>query len=335
MTWLYLPSTCSPSATDTAAPNSPCDPWHQYQPFVVLSGTPTQRPSSWNGWARRDWIHALSGMTLSPSTATRGVDEWISSLPASPANRSPLPELDRVLTMTDGSGRTSHGSFVTWLPDTCCWRTSDSLLPTDYPKSSMTLPSTGSMWNGVCMPRRPLVRRIAGNESGLWPGVTAMDAYGSGRPNVGADGYQRQTMTDAARLWGTPVARDDQKTPEAHLAMKARMGGGRTEPTSLTVQAKMWPTPRAHDGTSGGDKASTHPKSGGDGLQTAASRHAPTTTPDGNTGSAKADLNPFFVAALMGLPVDWLTHSTSEVTVWCRNALLKPGVNSSNGLTDE
>jgi hypothetical protein len=30
------------------------------------------------------------------------------------------------------------------------------------------------------------------------------------------------------------------------------------------------------------------------------------------------DLNPFFVAELMGLPADWLTPSTSEVTDWCR-----------------
>ena len=62
-----------------------------------------------------------------------------------------------------------------------------------------------------------------------------------------------------------------------------------------------------------------------------ASRHDQTITPDGPTGSPKADLNPFFVATLMGLPPDWLTHSTSEVTVWCRNALQKPGANSSNG----
>lgn len=34
----------------------------------------------------------------------------------------------------------------------------------------------------------------------------------------------------------------------------------------------------------------------------------------GNDGQPKADLNPRFVAALMGVPWDWLTHSTSEAT---------------------
>lgn len=278
MTWLYIPA--SVSATDTPEPNSPSDPWHQYEPFVVLSGTPTQRPSSWNGWNRRAWIHALSGMTYAPSTAQRGVDEWISSLPVSPANHSQPPGNKPGLMMIAGSGRTSHGSFVTWLPDTCCWRTSDSLLPMDYPKSSMTLPRSGSMRNGVCSQRQPL--------------VPLTDVNGSG-------------------LWGTPVARDDQKTPEAHLAMKARMGGGRTEATSLTVQSKMWSTPT---------------------FMPVAKRwrgpHDPTTATDGSNGSQRADLNPFFVASLMGLPSDWLTHSTSEVTVWCRNALHTPGHNSSN-----
>ena len=49
--------------------------------------------------------------------------------------------------------------------------------------------------------------------------------------------------------WGTPVAHDDGKSVEAHLAMKARMGGGRTAITSLAVQvraATRWPaTPGA------------------------------------------------------------------------------------------
>jgi len=39
-------------------------------------------------------------------------------------------------------------------------------------------------------------------------------------------------------MWMTPVVNDDNKSPEAHLAMKARMGGGRKTITSLTVQIK-------------------------------------------------------------------------------------------------
>lgn len=49
-------------------------------------------------------------------------------------------------------------------------------------------------------------------------------------------------------MWPTAVANDDNKSPEAHMAMKARMKGGpRKCITSLQVMAKaqaaMWPTP--------------------------------------------------------------------------------------------
>lgn len=46
-------------------------------------------------------------------------------------------------------------------------------------------------------------------------------------------------------VWPTVVANDDNKSPEAHLRMKANMPGGpRTQITSLQVLAKAtWPTP--------------------------------------------------------------------------------------------
>jgi len=172
-----------------------------------------------------------------------------------------------------------------------------------------------------------------------------MDSRSSGGSNP-----SNVTLTDAAvRQWATPAAREDQRSPEAHLAMKARMpGGGRTEATSLTVQAKMWPTPKASEGHRGTDperpgrtggqslKQATadwptptahDPKDLGGppsqherkspGLATVASVHGPravTTPTDGESGSPKVDLNPRFVEALMGLPQGWLTPSTSVET---------------------
>lgn len=50
----------------------------------------------------------------------------------------------------------------------------------------------------------------------------------------------------------TPVANDDNKTPEAHMAMKARMKGGpRYKATSLQVVVKMLRTPSASDAEGG------------------------------------------------------------------------------------
>ena len=218
--------------------------------------------------------------------------------------------------MSDGSGETLPGSLLTWNPDTCSWRTSPDLFGSDFLTSAPTLPGSGSMRNGRCIPQPPLVPRTDANGSGSWP-----------------DG------------WGTPTARDDQKSPEAHMAMKAAMqGGARTTPTSLTVQAKMWPTPKASEGMRGTDPRRPGREGGDSLLQAVNSWPTPTTrdaaksggkegssnvtltdaavrgrlhqqiTSGGNDGSPRADLNPRFVAALMGLPWDWLMHFTSEET---------------------
>jgi hypothetical protein len=53
------------------------------------------------------------------------------------------------------------------------------------------------------------------------------------------------------------------------------------------------------------------------GLATIAAHSGPpaeTTTPDGPTTSQRVDLNPRFVEALMGVPQNWLTPSTSVET---------------------
>ena len=122
-----------------------------------------------------------------------------------------------------------------------------SLLSTeDSEPFSGTWPTSGSMRNGRCYRRQPWAPRTVARGSGFWPTATAADSRASGGALTGGG----TTLTDrAVRLWPTPVARDDQKTPSAHMAMKARMAGGpRHQPTSLTVVAKLWPTPTAADG---------------------------------------------------------------------------------------
>lgn len=107
---------------------------------------------------------------------------------------------------------------------------------------------------------------------------------------------------------------------------------------SLVDQAlmKQWPTPRAsmNENRTGKD-APTYGVTHGRTLAGAASLHVPTTTPDGSTGLPRADLNPRFVAALMGLPWDWLTPYTSAATDSCPSAPQKPGPNSPNDSESE
>lgn len=294
--WLYLPSTSVPATEDS---NSPSDPWHGYEPWLTLSGTPTRRPSSWSGWRKRGWITLLSGMTSSPSTASRGVAEWISSLPGSPASRSARPVASVGLTMTAGSGRPSHPSSLTWDPSSSCWRTSPSLFDSGSRMSSTTLPTSGSMRNGVCSARQPLEHLTDASASGSWPTPNAADGARKSETMVRGN----LTPLGAARQWPTPLAGDAKKNTASQDALDRGFMG------TMTDMIRMWPTQRA----AASDTSSSDP-----GLR------AVTITTDGPGGSPKADLNPFFIATLMGLSMDWLTLSTLGVTALCRRQLHTP-----------
>jgi hypothetical protein len=121
-------------------------------------------------------------------------------------------------------------------------------------------------------------------------------------PQRGGPSYGLEDVVqDAVQLWPTPVAHDDGKTPEAHLAMKARMPGGpRHAITSLTVAIKameqgMWPTPTERDGSSGPGHAET--AEGSPDLRTTVTR---------NTPKSSGSLNPEWVSCLQGFPLGWL-----------------------------
>src|SRR5215831_10165584 len=113
-------------------------------------------------------------------------------------------------------GPNTHDSYASYDPATSSWKTSQLSLLEEWDGYSETWPRAGTTRNGTAYRLRPLVPLTAATESGLWP---------------------------------TPVAHDDGKTPEAHLAMKARMPGGpRSTITSLAVMVKavergMFPTP--------------------------------------------------------------------------------------------
>lgn len=152
------------------------------------------------------------------------------------------------------------------------------------------------MRNGVCSQQPPLAPLTNGNGGGAWP---------------------------------TPAAQTDSRTATASPEALARglagtltdaMGGNRTAVTSLAVQSKMWATPTSHDAKGPGFDDTN--------LANIVGRLAETTTTDGENGSPKADLNPFFVAMLLGLPADWGIHSTSSEMVSSHNAQLRHGANS-------
>lgn len=140
--------------------------------------------------------------------------------------------------------------------------------------------------------------------------------------------------------WPTPVANDDNKTPEAHLAMKKRMGerdgtfANRTAITSLNVKVKdwsqrnlpknigqRWSTPRASDG----EKGSPNQKFSTGNVPLASqayhfSHPARPTLPPGekssDTTTVSRLLNPKFISWLMGWPTTAPITSDFSATEW-------------------
>jgi hypothetical protein len=128
-----------------------------------------------------------------------------------------------------------------------------------------------------------------------------------------AKGHGVANLNETAVMWNTPVAQDDQKSPEAHLAMKARMKGGpRSTITSLNVQTKVWPTPaaRASKGSLPLDQRDRTMGTLDKAAEQKFSLPAPATSTDGEPSSPPARtsrprLNPAFASWLMGLPCWW------------------------------
>lgn len=128
----------------------------------------------------------------------------------------------------------------------------------------------------------------SGSSSSVWP--TACVPNGGRATPIGtlsstgqtADGLKRQVdLNYAARMWPTPVAQDDNKSPDAHMAMKARMKGGpRNNITSLNVLVKAWPTPAALDG----EKAPAQYAGGNPSLPGAAVQWSTPRATDGEKG---------------------------------------------------
>lgn len=364
--WLHVPnSLASTSAQDTEDSNSGSDSLEStLGPWLTLSGTPTRRPLLWQGWKNRTWIKRLSGTISQPSTADRGAAEWIASLPVSPVSLSAQQDQIWELTTTAGSGLPSNESFVEWDRDLCSWKTSPDLFGEVFPLSSLILPSSGSMRNGVCTQRPRLAHRINGNASGSWPTPTGSDAHRGTDPERGPAGGGH-TLKGTVSNWPTPRAHNSINMSQESAG---RPGGG----PDLPEAALNWPTPRATNparssaqGTARptlneeacgreSDKqwptpqASEYTKHGGMTEETAIRRKAagqqemlsqliatnsglPQETETGPSILPRVDLNPRFVEALMGLPPGWLTPSILVGTDSCHRWLRRHSSNSSEG----
>jgi hypothetical protein len=211
-------------------------------------------------------------------------------------------------------GRRCSDSLMSFDRDTCSWRTSQLSFLAASIESSPTLPASGSMRSGTVYEHRTLGSATAATESGLLP---------------------------------TPVAKDDGKSSEAHLAMKQRMKGGpRNTITSLAVlvradfQQPLLKTPTASPWAHGGGGGELHKQlgkllptprtsdtngpgrhgTGGLDLRPAIaeiSTGASTSQPSADTkpSSERRPLSPFFEEWMLGYPSGWTVCAASATAL--------------------
>lgn len=165
-------------------------------------------------------------METSPQLTPPSSSLLTSSPEDTPASLSAKPVSEPAKAITGIYGRISSVSFAYYDPALHYWKTYQDTFLSGLEEYSEIWPDSGTMRSGRAYALRTLVRPTCGSASSLWP---------------------------------TAVARDDGKTPEAHLEMKRRMGerdgtfANRTEITSLAVKVQMWPTARAEDSESCGN----------------------------------------------------------------------------------
>ena len=168
--------------------------------------------------------------------------------------------------MSDTSGPSLPTPLAFYDPDSLCWRTSQGTFLSDSTPSSLTLPASGMTLGGRLYELPMSEPATAAPGCSSLPTPTVGDSKSArnstaNRSKIPPTGiHAGDTLTDFVTLLPTPVAHDDGKSPEAHMAMKQRMAGGARETiTSLSVMArqagatgewdsKLLPTPNTMDG---------------------------------------------------------------------------------------
>ena len=247
MAWLYVPAPAG-STWPFKSPNP------DTELYVTLSGKPQRRPLSWRGWKTRPYIRRLSGTMLAPSMADRGVDAFISSLPAIRASRTRQQEKGSVQLMTAGLSTKCYGLSKKCGLFVSSVKTSRGTRTDNLPLSSRHWKEWAIALRQEYSQRQKLARATSANDCSSWP--TARANHAEKRGNV------------AALSWSTPNAPNGGRST-AHATMKGRTAyhNGKKVQVGLESQVKNWPTPKTITG--GANSKRSERSAGGPDLQEA------------------------------------------------------------------
>lgn len=264
---------------------------------LALLPTPTCGDAEASGGRRINGPDKHSGMTLTDAIVRRPL---IYSPGDSPANPSAMPGKSEATKTTVSSGlrcfassgkRVRLGSLARTLLGSSTWHST---------KCALTWKEKATKSNRLLFQLRPSALPTAEIASG-----SSLAATPAARDWKAAGYAKRQggrPLPQMVALIPTPVANDDNKTPEAHLAMKERMkGGARRTITSLQVTIKaLLPTPKGQNANS----PALHGQGGPD-LQTVV---------HGFGTGARLRLQPAMTEWMMGYPKGWLSFPTELVS---------------------
>ena len=332
--WLYVPYQ---SAQDTQELNSESPQWQMLSRSATSKET-WRKPLSWyRAFGRDSYLKLLSGVILKPSTLSRGVAEWISSLEVSHVSPSPSQDKNGKPTTSEIYGPTlldSQGnlgtqlSFAKMFPES--FDTTGTLSNQSFKEWATALRKDSTQ-------RLKQALRTEGSDYSLWPTVTQDSATMRDKPY--AQGGTPLTLE--AANWRTPTSMESGLNPER--VGEFRWGQrnydketGRLAQTGLTQQVKMWRTPGASDGEGGVMElrpGTTGPyKLRDDG----ANWPTPTVGHPSNTNSKRG------ADTLYGVTENWMTPNTmdalppkSQEALDHEHETARPGRATPNNLRDQ
>lgn len=276
MSWLYVPGL-------EASPLASSELGRRLAQSVMWREKPMRQQFWSNKWKKEHWLRHLSGVTLHPLMATAGVNMFISSLPASPANRSAWPENAWELAIRVGYGPKSSGYSMKPNPQSSLWRMSLRSGSTDLRKYSADLPFSGSMRSGVCSAQPRVEPPISANASSSWLATpTAKGNQLSPAMQKKWAGCRNWVPTPTASDYGRNKGGSNPEGPERpSLSTMARSG------ILPTVTSRDWKTGKAS-------------------IDTLSRNSRPLSEYIGGL------LDPAFTEALMGLPIGWTAFEPPE-----------------------
>ena len=210
--WLFVPK-YSLSVPEWEDSTSESDWRFQALAQSVWSNGKDLPVPSWRRACKKGgWTRVLFGLICSPSTANRGVGEFLSSLPEFLVSPTALPAKAKRKKTRELSGPQPDESSPRFGQQLLLWKMSPESSSEDSKTSSrISMENWGTLSRGEYTLRtKPVGLRTGASASLCWPTPVAGDSKSCGAAgySTASGRHSGMTLTDRARNWATPTARD-------------------------------------------------------------------------------------------------------------------------------